>query len=76
MNCCTWRAPMVTLVTGEQVPSDSPKWLHECQARYIIELPTRERREKFLAEIAKRNGEEAKRELVKTIRQLWEHSLR
>lgn len=67
---------MVTLVTGEQVPSDSPKWLHECQARYIIELPTRERREKFLAEIAKRNGEEAKRELVKTIRQLWERSLR
>lgn len=67
---------MVILVTGEQVPSDSPKWQHECLARHIIDMPSREQREKFLANVAKRHGDEAKRELIKTIRQLWERSLR
>jgi len=67
---------MVTLVTGEQVPSDSPQWLHECQARYILDLPTRQEREDCLGKIGKRHGEEARRKLVATIKQLWVHAVR
>jgi hypothetical protein len=67
---------MVTLVTGEQVPSDSPEWLHECQARYILNMATRQDREAYLDKVGKRHGEEARRKLVATIKQLWVHAVR
>lgn len=67
---------MVTLVTGEQVPSDSREWMHECHARYVLDMPTRLKRETYLVDYGKRHGDEAKRKLIRTIKQLWEHAVR
>lgn len=39
---------MVTLVDGEQVDSASEAWRHECECRYILNLPTLSDRREWL----------------------------
>lgn len=63
---------MVTLATGEQVTSDSPEWRAECEARYILDLPTKQVRLDFLDKIEKRRGTEAKQDLEQRILTLWQ----
>lgn len=75
-NACTWKAPMVTLATGEQVPSDSQEWLLECEARHILNLPSKPARLELLEQIEKRRGPDARRELEVRILTLWELSKR
>lgn len=75
-NACSWKAPMVTLATGEQVPSDSPAWKDECEARYFLNLPTKDARLALLDQIEKRRGTAARRELEARILALWELSKR
>lgn len=37
-NASTWKAPLVTLWDGRQVPSDSEAWRAECEARHMLSL--------------------------------------
>ncbi len=71
-NACTWKAPLVTLATGEQVPSDSQAWLLECEARHILNMPTKAARLELLDQIEKRRGADAAKELRERILLLWE----
>lgn len=71
-NACSWKAPMVTLVTGEQVPSDSKAWKDECEARHILNLPTKAARLELLDQIEKRRGADAANELRQRVLLLWE----
>lgn len=57
-NACTWRAPMVRLVTGEEVPSDGVAWQSECEARAVWSMDEDKRRE-FLAAIERRRSPDA-----------------
>lgn len=75
-NACSWVAPMVTLADGRQVPSDSPEWKDECEARHILNLPTKAARIELLNGIEKRRGPDARRELEVRILRLWELSKR
>lgn len=68
-NACSWRAPLVTLATGERVPSDSPLWASECEARAIWSM-TDEKRDAFLETCERRRGAESVRELKERIREL------
>lgn len=71
-NACSWKAPMVTLADGRQVPSDSPEWKDECEARYILNMPTKDARLALLDQIEKRRGADAANDLRRRVLLLWE----
>lgn len=71
-NFSTWRAPMVMLLNGDTVPSDSPAWLLECQARRFLEMPTRDERLRELDSLEKRQGTSARKDLEARILALWQ----
>lgn len=75
-NACTWQAPLVTLADGREVPSDSPEWKDECEARHILNIPTKAARIELLDQIEKRRGPDARRALEVRILTLWELSKR
>ena len=50
---------VATLIDGRQVSSASEEWRHECEARYIPGLPSREARQGYLAFVRGRRGPEA-----------------
>ena len=68
----TWAAPLAVLASGEQVSSDSPAWLLECEARRLLELPTRDDRLRELDYLQKRRGEPARKDLEQRILALWQ----
>lgn len=71
-NACTWQAPLVTLADGRKVPSDSKEWLQECEARHILNIPTKPARIELLNLIEKQRGAEARKELEARILALWQ----
>lgn len=46
-------------------------WRRECEARYVLKLPGKDRRQVYLDLVGQRRGEEAKRELEIEIMQQW-----
>lgn len=70
-NACSWVAPMVTLADGTQVKSDSRDWLLECEARHVLNLPTKADRHALLDKIEKRRGRAARIELSDRILALY-----
>lgn len=50
---------MVRLIDGRQVDDYSEEWRHECEARYIANLPSREARQGYLQFVRGRRGAEA-----------------
>lgn len=70
-NACKWVAPMVALADGTQVKSDSREWLLECEARYVLNLPTKADRHALLDKIEKRRGRAARVELSDRILALY-----
>jgi hypothetical protein len=60
----------VRLIDGQQVSSESEQWRHECEARAIAKLSTREERDAWLSTIAIRRGEPAAERLRETMRHL------
>ena len=82
MNACSWKAPLVTLHDGRQVPSDSEDWRHECEAQAIIALPTvsmcraalrgtLDGAGKLRGGILEKRGEAAVQRLEETIKRIW-----
>lgn len=75
-NACGWKAPMVTLADGREVPSDSQEWKDECEARHILNMGTKAARIELLNQIEKKRGPDARRALEVRILTLWELSRR
>lgn len=71
-ECSTWIAPLVTLVTGEQVPSDSEAWRAETEARAVLGMPQAKRTE-FFDLVSKRRGDVAAAELKRRCYELEPH---
>ena len=71
-NACTWKPSIVTLADGRQVASDSPEWRAECEARTILDMPSKQVRLDFLDKIEKRRGAQARRDLEQRIMDLWQ----
>lgn len=71
-NACSWKAPLVTLVDGRQVPSDHPEWKDECEARHVLSIPTKAARLELLAAIEKKRGKDAADDLRRRVLLLWE----
>lgn len=70
-NACSWSAPMVELVDGRRVPSDSREWLLECEARHVLNLATKADRYALLDAIEKKRGRDARMELHERIMKLF-----
>ena len=62
----------VTLLDGRQVESDSPEWLHECEAKAIAALPSTAQRRAWLEALEAKRGKAAADRLRATIKALWE----
>lgn len=83
MNACSWKPTPVTLHDGRQVLSDSEEWRHECEARFIIAMPTLEQRRQFLygrrdpvmgelrGGLLQRRGQAAVTRIEQTIKAIW-----
>lgn len=55
--------PIVTLIDGRQVDSASEDWRHECEARYVAELPGLEARRAYLEKVTTKRGAAAGEQL-------------
>lgn len=62
----------VTLHDGTVVDSSSEEWRHECEARYILNMPTIHQRRSTLEAIEKKRGEPERLRLQKTIWAMWQ----
>lgn len=67
----SWKPSTVTLADGRQVLSDSEEWRAECEARHILNLPTKVARVALLDGIEKKRGPEARKALEGRILELW-----
>jgi hypothetical protein len=77
----TYVANPVRLVDGREVLSDSAEWRAECEARYILNLPSKLDRQRMLAKIEEKRGDKndtanikgklARRQIEQTIMALW-----
>lgn len=62
---------LVTLRNGQSVCSTSEAWRHECEARTVVQMPTREARRAHLDAVERLRGAKARQQLEETARALW-----
>lgn len=62
---------IVTLIDGHQVDSASEAWRHECEARYVANLPSREARQGYLEFVHRRRSPEAGQALEQLAAQIY-----
>lgn len=67
----SWKPSIVTLADGREVLSDSTEWMQECEARHVLNLPTKAARHSLLDVIEKKRGPEARKALEDRIMTLW-----
>ena len=64
---------MPALHDGTEVSSYSEAFRHECEARWILKLPSLDERRAWLQSLEKRRGKEHVEQLKTTMRNLWAH---
>lgn len=62
---------IVRLHDGREVDSRSEDWRHECEARYILRLPSKEARRDMLAKIEEARGRAERERLERTMLAMW-----
>jgi hypothetical protein len=62
----------VTLIDGTTVDSWSEAWRHECEARAILAMPTRDARRKHLDHVERLRGTKERQRLEETALAIWE----
>lgn len=66
------RDKSVTLqIGGEAVCTYCERYRHECEARHVCRLATREARREYIDSVTKHRGPDAGRQLEQTARKLW-----
>lgn len=58
---------MPTLHTGETVASDSEAWRHETEAKFVLAMPTLDKRRAYLSAVEKRRGTGERERLQNTM---------
>lgn len=61
-----------TLVDGRVVDASGEEWRAECEARHVLNMPTKTRRLEYLARVGKRRGEAAREALASLVLAVWE----
>lgn len=62
---------MPRLVDGREVDSASEAWRHECEARWILKLPSLQQRREWLASLEPKRGKTEVQRLKQTMEALW-----
>jgi len=62
----------VELLDGTVVDSASDAWRAECEARAVLEMPTRRQRQEYLANVGKRRGQGEQQRLERIALALWD----
>jgi hypothetical protein len=62
---------IVTLIDGRQVDSWSEAWRAECEARHVLAMPNVHLRRIYLADVRKRRGDVAGKQLEDLVRAVW-----
>ncbi len=63
---------MPYLHDGREVDSASPEWRHECLARSVVAIKSKDERREWIAAFENRHGTDAAEKLRATVRALWE----
>lgn len=63
---------MPTLHDGREVDSASDEWRHECLARWVVAIKSKDERREWLAAFEKRHGPDAAEKLRATVKALWD----
>lgn len=82
VNVSTWVPNIVKLHDGTEVTSDSEEWRAECEARWVIKLPDKGARRRFIwgepndkgvmsGGVAGRRGKQSAQKLEDKVRELW-----
>ena len=73
-NVCTRTGErLVELHDGRQVSNYSEEWRAECEARAVLRLPTKLRRQGYIIRVREKRGDEAANALERHVMKLWEH---
>lgn len=67
------RAPRVRLIDGREVSSYSEEWRHECEARSVCLMPSRQVRNNHIELIASKRGPKEAERLREKCKQMWPH---
>lgn len=62
---------LVTLHDGRVVGSWSEEWRAECEARAVLRLPTKVRRQGHILRVRERRGDAAANELERRVMAIW-----
>jgi hypothetical protein len=66
--------PTVTLVTGAVVCSFCEAFRAECEAQFVLSLPTKDQRREYLAKVSRRRGDAAGNQLADLVRLVHSHN--
>jgi hypothetical protein len=61
----------VTLIDGRQVDSASEDWRHECEARHVARLPSRDARRAYIERVTAKRGAQAGQALQALATQIY-----
>lgn len=66
--------PVVTLDDGRTVCNYCEDFRHECEARYVMRMPTRRHRVEYIQQVSAHRGAESARALQATVYAMWDRS--
>ena len=72
MRLPAFEPQLVTLIDGSMAFNDSDAWRHECEARFVLNLPSLDDRRVWLFDLERRRGPEAVAEMKATMTTLHE----
>jgi len=69
-------AQLVTLHDGRQVGNYSEDWQIECEANFVVRMPTLDQRRKYLDAVKEKRGVKAWSALIDRVTSIWKQSKR
>ncbi len=72
VNVSAIAARVVTLRDGTECAKDSEAWRAECEARHVLNLPSKQRRRAYLDMVEQRRGADSPKALERLVVLLWQ----
>lgn len=74
MNCGDLFRPPATLHDGRVVDTWSEEWRAECEARHVLNLPSKTQRHAYLATVERKRGKASRDALADRVMAIWRAS--
>lgn len=76
LGCNMIETSPATLISGTVVCTSCEDWRHECEARFVLDMPTVVRRREYLQKVEKTRGFQSANELRDVMKALWDAGYR